>query len=271
MLMTLCGCEKKEDSQVDSSISEIQQETFQPDPYAENNGKRKPINSSEKTSATTSAEITSATTIQTATEITTTVSGNSEIQSDTVQQPDPMGGGAFSYDEDGAVSFEEELPQDDDQLLISAGQAVFESACHTQWFFTVGCPYEIDTASTIQNDYGWTYYKITDGNIKSLADVENDYYKVFSDRYPNEDLKVLYLEHDGSVYALNGQRGMNIYYSFSRIIGIQSKTDDEIFYTVENQFEGSDLNPDVPYSETETFSVVLDGNKIRAGQFRLPY
>lgn len=274
--VVFCGCEKKEDSHSssNSSISEVQQETIQKDPYSVRTDiSETTVSVSATTSETSITENISDTTIQTTvTENTTTVNTVSEtVRNDSEQQPDPLGGGAFSYDENGAVEFLQDPAESDDRLLISAGQAIFETACRTQWDFTVGCPYEIDINSTVQNGFGWTYYKITDENIKSLADIENDYYKVFSDRYPNEDLKMLYLEFEGSVYALNGQREMNIYYSVSRIKDIQSRTDNEIFFTVENQFEGTDTNPDEPYSQEETFSVVLDGDKIKAGQFRLPY
>lgn len=159
----------------------------------------------------------------------------------------------------------------DDSGLIKVAQMLFETACDFQWKLTVGCPYEIDMDSTVQNGFGWTYYKITDSNVHSLADIEDLYYGVFSDRYPNEDLKILYLDFEGDVYALNGLREKNIYYSHSEIKNIQSRTDDEIVFTVENYFDGTDMNPEEPYSETDTFSIVTAGNKTRVGQFRLPY
>ena len=205
---------------------------------------------------------------------TTTVTGTTTTETlPDAPQPDPLGAGAFVYDEAGAVQFSEETQADDEQTLISAGKALFESACQTEWNFTVGCPYSIDEKNSVNaGEYGWTYYRITDSNIHSLADIERDYYNVFSDRYPHEDLKMLYVESNGNVYAMNGKREMNAYYSMSRITGIVSRTSDEIVFNVENQFEGNDLEPDKPYSENDTFSVVIspDG-KWKAGQFRLPY
>lgn len=271
MVVALCGCEKKE-SDIENSVSDVQQETLQPDPYSPDTDK--PETTISVTASVTQTYISGTTVQTTVTENTTAVNSTvpETVQQDSgQQQPDPLGGGAFSYDENGAVEFVQDPAESDDRLLISAGQALFEMACRTQWNFTVGCPYETDADSTVQNGFGWTYYKITDENIKSLADVEKDYYEVFSDRYPNEDLKMLYLESEGNVYALSGQREMNIYYSVSRIKEIQSRTDDEIFFTVENQFEGTDMNPDEPYSEEETFSMVIDGRKMKAGKFRLPY
>ena len=234
------------------------------------------IISQDTTSETTETIIT--TPAQEVPEISTETTVETVATTDTAEtvpvetQPDPLGAGAFEYDKDGAVQFNEETESNNEQVLISAGQALFESACQTEWNFTVGCPYAIDVNNVIQNDYNWVYYQITDTKIHSLGDVKNDYYNVFSDRYPHEDLDMLYTERNGNVYAMNGQREMNAYYSMSRITGIQSRTNDEIFFTVEHQFEGTDQNPNESYSENDTFSVVIspDG-KWKAGQFRLPY
>ena len=276
----LVSCTKNETSTDENDFSAIQQETLQPDPYSvtttiTSQAKSEIVTSTtQKTNTpdTTNTEdiVITTTTLQEIPETTTEITTTTIIIPEEVQ-PDPLGAGAFSYDEDGAVQFVQEPETDNQQLMISAAQASFEAACQTQWNFTVGCPYSLDMESTVQNGFGWTYYKITDENIHSLADIENDYYKVFSERYPNEDLKMLYLEFEGNVYAMNGQREMNVYYSMSRITGIESQTGDEIFFTVENYYDGTDKNPDTPYSENETFSMVLVGDKIRVGKFRLPY
>lgn len=268
IIISSYGCEKKENNTPDTSqsseSSEIPQETIQPDPQAVK------VSSTASTTIITTKATGTITTSVTTTAVSET--GSTAIsENEEFSEPDPLGAGAFSYDKDGALQFEEEPQTDNEQLMMSAGQALFESACRIQWLYTVGCPYNLDMNSTVQNGFGWTYYKITDEYIHSFADIENDYYKVFSDRYPNEDLKMLYLELDGEVYALNGQREMNPYYSVSKIVDIQSQTDDEIFFTVENHYEGTDTSPDEPYSEKETFSMVILENKIRVGQFRLPY
>ncbi|MCM1508310.1 MAG: hypothetical protein NC177_14450 [Ruminococcus flavefaciens] len=277
-LTTMCSCGKKEKQSDESSISETtQQETIQPDPYstkttAPTETDSAVISDSQTTTATSvqNAEKSSGSTTETVSVTSGTVAEDSQPE-DPTQQPDPLGAGAFSYDEDGAVHFTEEPETDNESLMISAGQATFESACRTQWLFTVGCPYEIDTGYVTNNGLGWIFYKVVDENIHSFADVENDYYKVFSERYPSEDLKMLYLEYDNAVYALNGQREMNPYYSMSKITGIESQTEDEIFFTVENYYEGSDTNPDQPYTQEDTFSVVIDGDTIKAGKFTMPY
>ncbi len=273
MSLIICGysCGKKQtkdnsDISQSSESSEIQQEIIQPDPYSVKTSVSisSSVSTTKRTAGTSNQTTSSVTTVTATGSITTSV--NEEFS-----EPDPLGGGAFSYDKDGALQFTEEIQTDNDRLLISAAQALFESACRFQWIFTVGCPYEIDTDSVVENGFGWKYYRITDENVHSFADIENFYYGVFSERYPNEDLKMLYLEYEGNVYALNGQREMNVYYSVSKIIDIQSRTDDEIFFTVENHYEGTDLNPDESYSEKETFSMVIANDKIRVGQFRLPY
>lgn len=271
ILISGYGCEKKSENNntPDNSQSSVSSEsaTFQPDPQAV----KATSTTSKIKSTTTSSTVTSKTTETTSVTSTTVSSTTNATVNEEFSQPDPLGAGAFSYDENGALQFDEEPQTDNEQLMMSAGQALFESACRTQWLYTVGCPYSLDMNSTAQNGFGWTYYKITDENIHSFADIENDYYEVFSDRYPNEDLKMLYLELDGAVYALNGQREINPYYSVSKIVDIQSQTNDEIFFTVENHYEGTDISPNEPYSEKDTFSMVISENKIRAGQFKLPY
>lgn len=270
ILISGYGCEKKSENNNNSDISESpvssESATLQPDPEAV-----KASSATSTTKTTTSSTVTAKTTETTSVTSTTVSSTTNATVNEEFSQPDPLGAGAFSYDENGALQFDEEPQTDNKQLMMSAGQALFESACRTQWLYTVGCPYSLDMNSTAQNGFGWTYYKITDENIHSFADIENDYYEVFSDRYPNEDLKMLYLELDGAVYALNGQREINPYYSVSKIVDIQSQTNDEIFFTVENHYEGTDISPNEPYSEKDTFSMVISENKIRAGQFKLPY
>ena len=186
-------------------------------------------------------------------------------------QPDPLGGDAFEYNDDGADVFDKPVEDSDDKTLIAAAQALFESAGHVQMLFTVGCPYKVDYDNYIENDLGWQFYRITESGISRFSDIEDGYYKVFSRRYPSSELSELYIEKNGAVYALCGNRGSNIYYSSSRITGIKSRTDDEIVFTVENYYDGSDFDQE-SYTETDDFSVVIEnGNVWKAGQFTLPY
>lgn len=251
----LSGCSRKPAESGSQSISSTtvstQEVTKQPDPLAVT-----------KTTSAVSSTSSGTVTITTAAVSTTSASKVTE-------QPDPLGGGAFSYDDNGAVVFDGNSSDNDDAILISAAQKLFESACKTYWRFLVNCPYTLDYNSYVENDLGWQFYKITDQGINSLADVERDYCKVFSDRYPNT-LTDNYREHNGAVYAINGERGAHLYYSASKITGISSRSADEIVFTVENYYDGSDFG-DAPYSETDTFSAVIDGDTWKAGIFTLPY
>lgn len=252
---TACGKKKKTEDPSSStalagSTEAIEGENRQPDPLA----------STEPADATEEASKTEA------------VSSTEEpTESVTASQVDPLGGGAFEYNADGAVVFQGDLNNAPDRLLISAAQALFESACRTEWRYTVDCPYSIDKDSYIENSFGWRFYRITNSSVSSFDDVKNDYRKVFSGKYPDQ-LADYYKEQNGAVYALNGARGSDLYYSVSKITAIESKTDDEIFFTVEHYYDGSDYDGSKPYTETETFSAVIGSDGVwKAGKFRLPY
>ena len=164
----------------------------------------------------------------------------------------------------------EDYEMDDDELLYIA-QQLYDTSCEMYWNFHVGCPYNLDHESFTENQYGWQYYLIIDEGINSLADVERDYHTIFSDIYPNE-LNELFIESDGRVYALDGGRGANIYYDHSEVNKIVSKTENEIFFTVEVFYKGDDYTGTGPYSVEQDFSVVIneDGNWF-TGLFTLPY
>ena len=218
-------------------------------------------------------ETTAAATEVTSEEATTkkTTAVTTTAKATTTTQPDPLGGGAFEYNEDGAVVFKADSKDADDRTVISAAQALFESACRTQWNFTVGCPFKTDEQFIETGDFNWRYYHISDSSIKTFADVEKAYQKVFSDRYKTVDLSTLYVEQDGGVYALSGARGADIYYTGSKITEIKSRTDDEIVFTVENYYSDSDYG-EGPNTQTEEFSAVIGTDNIwKAGKFSLPY
>ena len=218
-------------------------------------------------------ETTAAATEVTSEEATTkkTTAVTTTAKATTTTQPDPLGGGAFEYNEDGAVVFKADSKDADDRTVISAAQALFESACRTQWNFTVGCPFKTDEQFIETGDFNWRYYHISDSSIKTFADVEKAYQKVFSDRYKTVDLSTLYVEQDGGVYALSGARGADIYYTASKITGIKSRTDDEIVFSVDNFYDGSDYGEGA-HTETDEFSVVIGSDNVwKAGKFTLPY
>ena len=231
--------------------------------------KNKPTESSSEivtTAAvtTTSAEVTTLTETTSAKVTTVTTTAKS-----TTAQPDPLGNNSFSCDEAGAVVFTENPENQDDATLIAAAQKLFESACRTQWDFCNDCPYDLDYNDYIENEFGWIYYRVADENITSADDILKDYHKVFSERYPAPE-PADYIEQNGSIYIMPSGRGQHLYYSASKITGITSRTDDEIFFSVENYYDRTDTS-DEPYSESAVFSAVIDGDKLFAGQFTLPF
>lgn len=175
----------------------------------------------------------------------------------------------FETDEHGAVI----LPVEEDTQeteLISAAQQLYENACEVSFRYHVGCPYNLDYGDSVENRYGWKYYLVTDEGYTSLADVEEDYYKIFAEEYGN-DLSELYIEQDGKLYAFDGARDKNVFYKDSQVTGIIEKTDEKIVFSVDNNYTGNDMEPDTPITETEQFSVIIKNGEWRIGDFYLPY
>lgn len=184
---------------------------------------------------------------------------------------EPPDRNAYDHNENGNIVFKVSENKASDSTLIAAAQELYDLACETMWKYTVGCPYELDENDTIETDYNWIFYRVKDEHIKSLKDVVDDYYKVFSRRYPN-DLNEIYIDSDGAVYAMAGERGMNLYYKESKVISLEKRGSDEIFFKVESYYDGDDFEPDRKSSKTDDFSVVIeDDGSWHIGQFSLPY
>lgn len=241
--MTMTGCSKKNDSSdskannssasASESSENSEEGTTQPDPLAPKN--------------------------------------ESSARDNTVATEAPSDGTSDSSQQDESSSDDGSANDTESDQLIADAQALFESACETHWNFHVGCPYELDYNTYIENNFGWQFFLITNSNINSIADVEADYHKVFSDAYTN-DLSEIYMEQNGRVYALDGARGSNIFYQSSQVTAITKRTDNEIFFTVNNNYSGDDFNPDTAYTKTAEFSVVIDEDgSWKAGKFSLPY
>ena len=249
-VLAITGCNNKKSSEKEPPVSEAVTDALpastQPDP----------LEPAEKTTAPATE----------ATEKTTAPA--SEAATKNPEDPDVY---SFYYNDDGAVVFENDYKNESNATLIAAAQSLYESACRTEWSYTVGCPYETDAEDYIENEFQWRFYRITDSNIKSFADLENDYYKVFSKKYPNS-LNELFKESNGAVYALNAARGQDIFYLNSTVTEIKSQTDDEIFFTVVNHYSGTATDVNTPTEKTQTFSVVIESDGAwRAGEFKLPY
>ncbi|MCI1268343.1 MAG: hypothetical protein LKG21_00385 [Ruminococcus sp.] len=205
------------------------------------------------------------------TENSTDVNGTAQENSESSSEQPIDVGTDFKLDNNGAVVLDNEK-KNDDEVKIEAAQVMFKLACDTEWKYNVGCPYKISPDCYIENNFKWKYYEVTDTSVKTLDDVKKDYYKVFSDKYNRGDeLNDLYIEKNGKLYALSGERGSNIYYKDSKITGIQSKSDDEIVFTVENHYTGDDFNNSKPTTETTDFSVVIKDGAWRVGEFTMPY
>lgn len=170
-------------------------------------------------------------------------------------------------------TFPENDPEFEEQLdneVIAAAQALFETACETEWNFTVGSPYELDTSEYVTNDYGWQFYLITDEGVDSFEDVLADYYEVFSPDYENP-LDELYREQDGKVYCLNGARGSNIFYEGSEVTLITGREDGEIRFNVVSTYNGGGED-NAPYTEENEFIIRRnDEGAWRVAKFKLPY
>ncbi|MBQ1463199.1 MAG: hypothetical protein IIZ18_00165 [Ruminococcus sp.] len=176
----------------------------------------------------------------------------------------------FQYNSDGAVEFSGDPADQNQDTLIAAAQAVYDAACQQQYRFTVGSPYTLDHETYIENDMGWQFYLVTDEGINSMADVAADYDKIFSSRY-NSAIEEVFMESDGKVYCLDGQRGANIFYSYSQVVSVDKITPDEIFFTVTSYYDPTDINGEEPFTNDAQFSVVIEDGVWKAGEFLLPY
>ncbi|MBR1591554.1 MAG: hypothetical protein IJ666_00875 [Ruminococcus sp.] len=178
---------------------------------------------------------------------------------------------SIEVDDNGAVVVSNDVSSMSDDELRAAAQSLYESACKTEWSYTVGSPYAINYDESVENDLGWKYYMIITDGINSIEDVERDYYKVFSHKYPNA-LNETFMELGGHVYVLNGSRGTNIFYLKSEITSIDFRGDDEITFTVTSYYDGSPYDDSGSYEDSAEFSMVLDEDGTwKAGKFRLPY
>lgn len=168
------------------------------------------------------------------------------------------------------IVFDNPVAEQSDEELIAAAFALFQSACKTEWDYTVGSPYELDMNQTVQNQFGWDCYLVTSEGINSLADVRADYHKIFSENY-TDTLDEVFTEANGRVYCLNGSRGTDIFYNKSVITSVNSRSESEISFNVTNYFSGDDFGNEA-YTMDEDFVISIDSDGVwRVSRFRLPY
>lgn len=174
----------------------------------------------------------------------------------------------------------------EERELIGKAQDFFETACETYWMYRYTPPFDIaddkydENGNVIGKEYNWQFkengedlgYLIKNPEIKSIDDVLEEYYKTFSDRYPN-DIRDAYIEYNGNVYLFSGNRGYNISYKDSRVSEFQRIEGDEIFFTAEySYYNEMTYNENDITVKKEIFSVIVqpDGSW-KVGQFSLPY
>ena len=168
------------------------------------------------------------------------------------------------------IVFDNPIAEQSDEELIAAALALFQSACKTEWDYTVGSPYELDMNRTVQNQFGWDCYLVISEGVNSLEDVRADYHKIFSENY-TDTLDEVFTEKNGHVYCLNGSRGADIFYNKSVITSVNSRSESEISFTVTNYFSGDDFGNEA-YTMDEDFVISIDSDGVwRVSRFRLPY
>lgn len=222
------------------------------------------ITESPSTDITVSADTSTATEITT--ESTTVTSATDKSTTTTTSYTDDF----HQTDISGGIVFSEDVEDLSDDLLVSSAQLLFESACKTEWDFTVGSPYQLDTTQTAPNMYGWECYLITTDGINSLDDVRADYHKIFSESY-SDKIDEVFTESNGRAYCLNGARGADIFYEKSVVTAVNSRSESEISFTVDNYYNGDDFGNDA-YISSEDFVITIDSDGAwRVLKFRMPY
>lgn len=176
----------------------------------------------------------------------------------------------YVVNSDGGVEFSSPISEQSIENLIAAGNQLFTAACNTEWAFTVGSPYELDMTQTVQNSLGWDFYLITDEGINSLADIQADYHKVFSESY-KDSIGDTFMEKNGRAYCLNGARGDNIFYERSDFDAVKEKTENQITYLINNYYSDDGFGNGA-YVSNEEFVTVKDSDGVwRVQKFKLPY
>ncbi|MBE6862627.1 MAG: hypothetical protein E7497_07005 [Ruminococcus sp.] len=258
-MTVLAACSDKEkDKASESSVSTHESSAAETSEEAEEETQPDPLDPNRATEAEKEPETEAVTESEEATDDEDATEAETEPQSE------------VPVDENGAVVIEPEAELSDDELM-NAAQTLYENACRVNWNYHVGCPYSLDYESYVENELGWQFFLVTADGVDSVADVEADYFKVFSEKY-GSDLSELYIESDGRVYAFDGARGMDIYYEGSQIKSIKERSDGEIVFEVEHSYSGSDILGEGRHTETSEFSAVIsEDGTWRAGLFTLPY
>lgn len=159
----------------------------------------------------------------------------------------------------------------DSELLVLA-QSLYDVACEMAWNYYSSTPYNLDYDNFITDDYNNKYYLVADEEITSLDDVKNDWLTVFSTKYYDANFGNRFLESNDRVYV-NGAEGIaDMYYNFTEITEITSKSDDgtEVFFKAVSHYV--DFNDNSPMDDKiDEFSIILEDGSYHVGEFTLPY
>ena len=159
---------------------------------------------------------------------------------------------------------------------LERGKEAYQNALETNGKFNGGATdlLDIDTSSEGYRDFGDGFSGYLVRNVSSIDEINEMYHQTFSDRYPENSFidGSPYFERDGKVYWYAGGKGSHIYYLGTEVLGILRRTDDEIFFAVENSYGGGNVDETPPWTEQTEFSVVVqpDGSW-KVGKLTVPY
>lgn len=156
-----------------------------------------------------------------------------------------------------------------EEELLALASSLYSVACDMYWNYYIGSPYPLDYEDSIQTDYGMLF-AVEDENIKTLDDVKQHWFEVFTSSVDPGDFDGSFAERDGKLYSSDGDRGGNIYYDSTDITEIVSIVDDEITFNAVSHYVNPDDSSDT-YDETCEFSIILEDGSFHVGKFTLPY
>lgn len=157
-----------------------------------------------------------------------------------------------------------------DAQLIELANALYLVACETYWNYYDGTPYPLDYDEYVEVDAGTYYFLVDDESVTSLEDVQNHWFEIFSSDSDPGDFDGRFIERDGRVYASDGGRGANVFYTDTEVTEIVSVDDGEVTFRAVSHYanpeDGSSMD-----DEEDEFSIVLEDGAYHVGAFTLPY
>jgi hypothetical protein len=156
-----------------------------------------------------------------------------------------------------------------EEELLALASSLYGVACDMYWNYYVGSPYPLDYDDSIETDFG-TLFAVDDDDIKTLDDVKQHWYEVFTSTIDPEDFDGSFAEKNGKLYSSDSDRGSNIYYESTDITEIVSIVDDEITFNAVSHYADPEDGSEA-YDETNEFSIILEDGAFHVGKFTLPY